>query len=220
VPAIAKTDKEFLYETADRIRKRMSRTAQDIVEIGLDLIAVKDRVGHGKFLPWINDEFAMREDTAARFMNVARNMATQIAHGAEFQPAVLYALAAASTPEEVRTEITERATAGEKVTVADVRAAKTAVARGRQNGRCGEANLAEVSRAADRCMVTEGMMKMLDLFERDDVDPAAKAAFIVEHFDQDIVDKGGMGKLSIAHHRRRAHRFPEDRRRPLQHPSR
>jgi hypothetical protein len=94
----------------------------------------------------------MSEDTAARFMNVARNMATQILHGAEFPPAVLYALAAPSTPEEVRTEIIDRVAAGETVTLADVRAVKTAVVvrRGRQNGRRGEANLAEDIRAADR----------------------------------------------------------------------
>ena len=48
---IIKTDEQFLCETADRIRQRMTRTAQDIVEIGRELIAVKDRVGHGNFLP-------------------------------------------------------------------------------------------------------------------------------------------------------------------------
>jgi hypothetical protein len=195
---IIKADEEFLCETADRIRQRMTRTAQDIVEIGRELIAVKDRVGHGNFLPWIEREFRMSEDTAARFMNVARNMATQISHGAEFPPAVLYALAAPSTPEEVRTEIIDRVAAGETVTLADVRAVKTAVVvrRGRQNGRRGEANLAEDIRAADRRMVTETFMKMLDLFEREDVDPAARAAFIVAHFDRDMAGK--IGRFSIA----------------------
>jgi hypothetical protein len=46
-------------------------------------------------------------------------------------------------------------------------------------------------------MVTETFMKMLDLFERGDVDPAARAAFIIEHFDRDIVDKAGLGKLTV-----------------------
>jgi hypothetical protein len=67
----SKPTKEFLCETADRIRQRMTRTAQDIVEIGRELIAVKDRVGHGNFLPWIEREFRMSEDTAARFMNAS-----------------------------------------------------------------------------------------------------------------------------------------------------
>ena len=46
-------------------------------------------------------------------------------------------------------------------------------------------------------MVTEGVMEMLGLFERDDVDPADRAAFIIEHFDRGVVDKAGLGKLSI-----------------------
>jgi hypothetical protein len=45
-------------------------------------------------------------------------------------------------------------------------------------------------------MVTEGVMKMLDLFECDGVDPAAMAAFIVEHFDRDMA--GNIGRFSIA----------------------
>src|SRR5260370_27359201 len=87
---VGQTDDEFLCEVAGRIRQRMTRTAQDIVEIGCELIAVKDRVGHGNFLPWIEREFRMSEDTAARFMNVARNMAAPISHRAQIPPAVLY----------------------------------------------------------------------------------------------------------------------------------
>jgi hypothetical protein len=189
---ITKTDDEFLREAADHIRSRMSRTAEDIVEMGRKLIAVKDHVGHGNFLPWIEREFGMSGDTAARFMNVARNMATQIAHGAEFPPAVLYALSAPSTPEEVRTEITERTKAGERVNLADVRAAKSGPRR--QNGHGGPvAGHVENGREADSRLVTETFMAMLDLFERDNVDPAVRAAFIVEHFD---LTKAGP-KLSI-----------------------
>jgi N6-adenosine-specific RNA methylase IME4/ParB-like chromosome segregation protein Spo0J len=47
-------------------------------------------------------------------------------------------------------------------------------------------DLAEVRRAADRRTVTTGLMKMLDLLERDDVDPTDQAAFIVANFDRDI----------------------------------
>jgi hypothetical protein len=120
VEQVAKTNDEFLREAAARIRQRMARTAKDIVEIGRELIAVRDRVGRGNFLPWIAREFGMSDQTAYRFIHVAKNMADQIPHGVEFPPAVLYALAAPSTPEEVRTEITERAAAGETVTLADV----------------------------------------------------------------------------------------------------
>jgi hypothetical protein len=53
-------------------------------------------------------------------------------------------------------------------------------------------DLAEVRREADRRMVTEAFTGLLDLFERDDVDPAARAAFIIEH-----LDKAALGKLPL-----------------------
>lgn len=34
---------------AERIRVRMKRTAEDIVAVGLDLIAIKERLPHGPF---------------------------------------------------------------------------------------------------------------------------------------------------------------------------
>ena len=33
----------------------------------------RDRLGHGKFLPWIDSEFEMSSDTAERFMRVAKS---------------------------------------------------------------------------------------------------------------------------------------------------
>jgi hypothetical protein len=65
-------------------------------------------LGHGGFLPWIDREFGMSDQTAHRFIHVA-NMAGQIPQIVEFQPSVLYALAAPSTPEEVRTVVAEKA---------------------------------------------------------------------------------------------------------------
>jgi hypothetical protein len=191
---VGQTDDEFLCETADRIRMRMSRTGKDIVEIGRELIEVKERIGHGKFLPWIDREFGMSEWTARNFMRVADRFKSGIIP--DLPATVLYALADRDTPEEVCTEITERAAAGEIVTVDDVRTAKGVVGRGRRNGRSTEVDLAEVRRAADRRTVTTGLMEMLDLFERDGVDPTDRAKFIIDHFDRDMAGK--IGQFSIA----------------------
>ena len=38
----------------------MSRTVQDIVEIGRELAKVQERIGHGNFLPWIERELRGR----------------------------------------------------------------------------------------------------------------------------------------------------------------
>ncbi|WP_028346057.1 DUF3102 domain-containing protein [Bradyrhizobium murdochi] len=121
-------DAGFLRDAAIRIRQRMSRTAEDIVEIGRDLIEVKGRLAHGEFLSWIDAEFRMSSDTTQRFMLVAK---LQIPPVAEFQPSVLYALAAPSTPEEVRAAVTEKVASGEAVTVADVKALKKAASIGK-----------------------------------------------------------------------------------------
>lgn len=100
---------------AERIRVRMSRTAADIVAIGNDLREIKAQIGHGNFLPWIEAEFGMAERTARNFMSVADKFKS--ATVADLPPTVLYALAAASMPEEVRQEAVRRAETGEPISL-------------------------------------------------------------------------------------------------------
>ncbi len=59
-----------LQEIAERIRNRVRRAAEDIISIGQDLTRVKDQLGHGKFLTWIDREFGMTERSARRYMAV------------------------------------------------------------------------------------------------------------------------------------------------------
>lgn len=103
---------------AERIKIRMKRTAEDIIEIGRDLIAVKAKLQHGQFLPWIEAEFEMSEAQAQRFMAVAKKFGNQIPQFAGFQPSVLYSLA--SAPTEVVAQIETRVAAGQHVTVAEI----------------------------------------------------------------------------------------------------
>ena len=67
---------------------------------------------HGKFLPWIADEFEMSEDTATNFMRVYSRFG-EIPKFSEFKPSVLYTLAAPSTPDSVVEKAIEKAEAGE-----------------------------------------------------------------------------------------------------------
>lgn len=104
---------------AERIKMRLRRTAEDIVEIGRELSEIKFQIGHGKFLPWIEAEFDMHENTARNFMKVAEKFkSTKIV---DFKPSVLYQLSAPSTPDEVIEKATEKAESGEKVSVEDVK---------------------------------------------------------------------------------------------------
>lgn len=105
---------------AERIKMRLRRTAEDIVEIGRELNEIKFQIGHGKFLPWIEAEFNMNRSTAHRFMAVADKFG-EMSQIATFNPSILYQLAAPSTPDEVIEKATEKAAAGEKVSVEDVK---------------------------------------------------------------------------------------------------
>ena len=87
-------------EAAERIKLRLRRSAEDIVEIGRDLIAVKSSLGHGNFLPWIEAEFGMSEYTARNFMRVG-DIYGKRGTVPDLQPS---ALAAPKTPLEVREE--------------------------------------------------------------------------------------------------------------------
>jgi hypothetical protein len=120
-------DESFVREAADRIRSRMMRTVKDLIEIGRDLIAVKERLGHGNFLPWIDGEFRMTDKSAQRFMSVAERYGDKSDSVSNLTATVMYELAAPSTPEEVRAEVAERAAAGESVTTAEVKELKNKI---------------------------------------------------------------------------------------------
>lgn len=113
---------------AERIRVRMKRTAEDIIAIGLDLAAVKERLPHGAFLPWIEAEFGMADRTARRFMQVAEVYGGKSDIMANLPPTALYELAAPSMPEPVRQIVEQKAEAGESVSVEEVKRLKRELA--------------------------------------------------------------------------------------------
>ena len=58
-------------EAAERIRQTVKRTIEDIMGVGNELLAVKDALPHGQFIPWLRAEFGWTERTARNFMAVA-----------------------------------------------------------------------------------------------------------------------------------------------------
>jgi chromosome segregation ATPase len=72
------------------------------------------------FVAWLKAEFNLSEGTAYNMMQAAENLGDRFVTITNIGPSALYALAAPSTPEEVRQEIESRAAAGEKITVAEV----------------------------------------------------------------------------------------------------
>jgi hypothetical protein len=122
VPALP-DDQQFLEDAAKRIKERLNVTKETIVEIGRDLMAVKERIGHGNFQSWIESEFNWSLKTAERYMLVADYCASddKIDIVTILPLTAVYELAAPSAPEEVRSAVEDKVRAGEMVTLAGVR---------------------------------------------------------------------------------------------------
>jgi gas vesicle protein len=117
---------------ADRIRERIKKTVEDIIEVGNDLMAVKEALPHGQFLPWLRAEFGWSERSAQNFMSVAEKFKSAKIADLPIQPSAAYLLAAPSVPNEARAKAVEKAEAGEEITFA---AAKEIVAEARKKKR-------------------------------------------------------------------------------------
>jgi DNA repair exonuclease SbcCD ATPase subunit len=106
------------------------RTAVAIIENGRDLLAVREMPEmKGRFVAWLRAEFRLSERTAYNMMQAAENLDGKFANFAKISPSALYALAAPSTPEEVREEVAARAIDGEKITYTEVERLKREAAR-------------------------------------------------------------------------------------------
>ncbi|MFZ1413243.1 MAG: DUF3102 domain-containing protein [Defluviicoccus sp.] len=97
-----------------------ARTVVTVIENGRDLIEVKNALGHGLFTQWLAQTFPFTARTAQLWMNAAEQYGAKSEVTSVLRSEVLQLLAAPSTPEDVREELEARATAGEKITVAEV----------------------------------------------------------------------------------------------------
>ncbi len=116
---------EQVRSRADRIREKVKKTVEDIIEVGNDLLTVKEALEHGHFGPWLKAEFGWSERTAQNFMSVAERFKSAKIADLSIQPSAAYFLAAPSVPDEARQVAIEKAEAGEQITFA---AAKEIVA--------------------------------------------------------------------------------------------
>lgn len=123
---------EKARSTADRIRERLKKTLEDLIEVGTDLLAVKEALPHGQFLPWLKAEFGWSERTAQNFMSVAEQFKSAKFAELPIQPSAAYLLAAPAVPDEARQLAIEKAEAGEEITFTT---AKEIVAEAKKKGK-------------------------------------------------------------------------------------
>src|SRR6516162_4282316 len=79
---------EKARSSAQRIRDKVKRTIEDIIEVGNDLLAVREALPHGQFGPWLAAEFGWTERTARNSMAVAERFGpkTEIISDLTIQP--------------------------------------------------------------------------------------------------------------------------------------
>lgn len=102
-------------DLAERIRRFHRLCTTTIMVLGRDLLAMKERLGHGSFGPWLEAEFGNKARTAQRYMLAAQEFGTKSDTVSDLPPATIYALAAPSTPAALRGEVLTRLEAGERL---------------------------------------------------------------------------------------------------------
>ena len=109
-----------LKASAERIKIRLKRGAEDIIENGRDLLDSKNKLGHGKFEGWIKSEFGLGLTTAKKFIQVFEKFGDKSPLCGDLKPCEIYLLAQNSTPDEVREVVIERIENGEKVDLKEI----------------------------------------------------------------------------------------------------
>ena len=123
--------REMAERTAEKIRRHQQRTSREIIDIGTDLMKVKEALGHGRFTAWLQAKFGWSDKTARNYMNAAR-----VFGGAKAEiisvlpPTTLYLLSARSTPETITGKIVDELKSGRQPNPAAIKAEVEAFHRG------------------------------------------------------------------------------------------
>jgi chaperonin cofactor prefoldin len=118
-------DRNAVMGAAMAIKPLVRRVAEDLIQIGQELIAVKDFLPHGQFTPWIETEFGLHPRTARRMMAVAERLGHKADTLSDLSASVLYELAADSTPAETVDRVVRLTGSGESLTTREVRSLAT-----------------------------------------------------------------------------------------------
>jgi hypothetical protein len=114
-----------LRKQAERIRARIAKQTQDMLETGRDLAAVKGELEHGQFEVWVKAECGIDPRMARYFMRAAEWYDKECEYRklvSDMEPSVVIEMAKPSTPTTVRHAVFDRVKAGERVPTKDVRA--------------------------------------------------------------------------------------------------
>lgn len=98
------TVRKQAQDAAARIRAKLDKAKVTFLEIGRDLLSIKEQLAHGEFSQWLEAEFDMTIRTAQNMMSAAE-LANKYEAISILPPTIIYKLAAKSTPDDVQTKI-------------------------------------------------------------------------------------------------------------------
>lgn len=112
---------KLLRNRAQRIKSQIRQQTKSIIETGQILREVKSRLEHGQFSAWVQSELGHSVRTAENYMRAAA-----FADGKKSEiisllpPATIYALAAPSTPDNVKDTVLNDLEAGKGVNIRSI----------------------------------------------------------------------------------------------------
>lgn len=111
---------EALRQQAERIRARVKATTEAIIDIGRDLLAVKQQLEHGQFSEWVTAECGFTLRTAENYIRAAEFAEGKNEIVSLLAPATVYKLSAKSAPQEIVNDVLDRAKNGLPIIARDV----------------------------------------------------------------------------------------------------
>lgn len=124
-PELAK----FLRNRARLIKSQVRQQTRSIIETGAILQDVKARLEHGSFTVWVQAELGCSLRTAENYMRAAEFANGKNEIVSRLPPATVYALAAPSTPDEVKSKVMGALETGKDI---DVRTIESQIRRARE----------------------------------------------------------------------------------------
>ncbi len=177
---------EKVRASAEAIRQHLQNTLASAIKIGQELLAVKETLEHGQFLPWLQAEFGWSQRTAYNFMSVAERFEVARIANLKIPPTAAYLLAAPSVPDEARQVAISKAEAGEEITFA---VAREIVAESRKKRRPRRKKLVPTEKLGLR------LTKVLEKYQQQwNTKELSSLAQQLREFADSLEDKGGKKK--------------------------
>jgi hypothetical protein len=93
-----------------------------VIEIGRELLSIKDQLGHGRFGEWVEAECGFTQRSAENYIKAARFAEGKNETVSDLPPALVYHLASKSAPPEIVDDVIARLEKGKSIDQQEVEA--------------------------------------------------------------------------------------------------